>query len=262
MNMKITDDRATIECGAPSGAVALLEDVYPNVRNELIAYVTRMVIRPEIAEELVQEAVTKWVAAQNLPTDVDGARAWLFRVSTNLAIDYRRRHSTWRENMLQDAREVAVRDEAFVWETGRMAGSPEMKAIAKEHLAVCFACTLQIFPAQQSAALLLTEVNGFSLKEAAEILGLEAGQVKNALQSARGALREKYGATCQLVMKQGVCHQCVELAEHLNGREEDPLDGTPGDIDARLHILRQQKDSPLGPWHRMMMRLIDDLLYD
>lgn len=241
---------------------AFLAVVYKNVRKELITYVTRLVIRKEVAEELVQEATARWMSAPHVPSDLDGARAWLFRVCTNLAIDYRRRHSTWRESILLDAKELAIRDDDFVRETRRMVGSPEMKAIAKEHLAVCFACTLRNFPEKQGAALLLTEVNGFSLNETADILESSSGQIKHALQSARASLRHKYGETCRLVGKQGVCYQCVELASHFNGVGEDPLDASARDIDARLDVLREQKETTLGPWHQLMMRLVDQLLED
>lgn len=247
----------------PSGeADALLTDVYKRAQKELVAYIMRLVIRQDVAEELVQEAAARWIAARTLPTDVDGARAWLFRVATNLAIDHRRRHSTWRENVLVDTKELAMRNDDFVSQSVRLAGSPELKAIAKEHLAVCFGCTLRNSKEEQGAALLLTEVNGFSLKEAANILGQSENQIKNALQAARAALREKYGATCQLIGKKGVCYQCVELARFFNGRDEDPLDGTDRDIDARLAVLREQKETSLGPWHQMMMRLVDELLQD
>ena len=260
--METSKNQESFGSAGQSGAAALLEEVYRRFRRELTAYVARLVVRQEVAEELVQQAAVKWIEAPNPPADIEGARAWLFRVSTNLAIDYRRRHSTWRETILLETRERAVQDEAFLEKTRQLAGSPEMKAIAREHLTVCFACTLRNLPVTQSATLLLVEVNEFTLKETANILELGFGQVKHALQSARNALREKYGATCQLVTKEGVCHQCTELERHFNGREDDPLEGTSRDIEARIQILRERKESSLGPWHRMMMRIVDELLQD
>ena len=189
----------------------------------------------------------------------EGVRAWLFRAATNLAIDHLRRHSTWRENVLVETRERAIGDEAFVAESQLLRGSPETKAIAREHLAVCFACTLRNITPQHASALLLAEVYGFTVQEAAQILGASAGQTKSWIQSARAKLREKYQETCALVTKQGVCYQCTELSEFFTGRKEDPLDGTARDIDAHLAILRQHRDT-LGPWHRLMMRIVDDVL--
>lgn len=238
----------------------LLASAYQQSRRELTTYVTRMVVRPEVAEELVQEAALRLVATDKVPSDPAGIRAWLFRVATNLAIDHLRRHSTWRENILVETRERAVADEAFVAESQLLRGSPEMRAIAREHLVVCFSCVLRNLPPERAAALLLTEVYGFSVEEAAEMLGATFGQAKSWIQAARAKFRESYDATCALITKQGVCYQCVELSEFFNGQKEDPLQDTTGDMDARLSILRERRDAPLGPWHRLMMRIVDDVL--
>lgn len=238
----------------------LLASAYQHSRRDLSTYITRIVVRPEVAEEIVQEAALRLVQAENLPADPRGTRAWLFRVATNLAIDYLRRHSTWRENILVETKERAVSDEAFVAESQLLRGSPEMRAIAREHLVVCFSCVLRNLPPERAAALLLTEVYGFGIEEAAEMLGATFGQAKSWIQAARAKLREKYDATCALITKQGVCYQCVELSEFFNGQKEDPLQGTPGDMDARLAILRERRDASLGPWHRLMMRIVDDVL--
>ena len=242
----------------------LLAQTYQQSRRELRSYLTRIVLRPDVAEELVQQAAVKLVEAgqgdKEVPQDADGTRAWLFRVATNLAIDHLRRHSTWRENIMLEAREVAERSDAFLAESALLRGSAETSAIAREHLAVCFSCTLRNLPPQQAAALLLAEVYGFTVAEAAQILDASFGQTKNWIQGARDHLRDKYASTCALINKQGVCHQCVELGEFFHGRKDDPLDGTQRDIDARLAILRERRETPLGPWHHLMMRLVDDVL--
>src|SRR5437867_2349479 len=142
----------------PNARSELLAQAYQQCRRELTSYVTRMVLRPAVAEELVQQAALRLVEADHAPTDPEGTRAWLFRVATNLAIDYVRRHSTWRENILLETRERAVKDEAFVAESRLLRGSPEMSAIARDHLAVCLSCTLRNLPPEHGAALLLVEV--------------------------------------------------------------------------------------------------------
>src|SRR5262245_31865112 len=235
---------------------ALLAEVYQAARPQLISYVTRMVVRPAIAEELVQQAALRLTESPRPPTDAEGTRAWLFRAATNLAIDHLRRHSTWREDVLLESQELARRDDAFIAESRLLQGSPEMRAIAREHLAVCLACTLRASAPQHAAALLLVEVYGFTVPETADVLGASQTQVKNWIQTIRSRLRDKYAATCALVAKQGVCYQCVELSEFFNRRGEDPLDGTARDVDARLAILREQREMALGAWHRLVMRLV------
>jgi RNA polymerase sigma-70 factor (ECF subfamily) len=242
----------------------LLAQVYQQSRRELRSYLTRMMLRPDVADELVQQAAVKLIEAGRgegkVPADAEGMRAWLFRVATNLAIDHLRRHSTWREEILLETRELAERNPPFLAESQLLRGSTETQAIAREHLSVCFACTLRNLPAQQAAALLLSEVYGFTVDETAQILEASFGQAKNWIQAARNHLQRKYSTSCALVAKQGVCHQCVELSEFFQGRKDDPLDGTQRDIDARLAVLRERREAALGPWHRLLMKLVDDVL--
>ena len=234
--------------------------LYEQHRRELLAYAMRLVVRPEIAEELVQEAAVRMLDSTALPSEPGAARAWLFKIVTNLSIDYLRRHSTRREQVLVETKEHCARDEAFVAHARSLRGSPEQKAIAKEHLAVCFSCTLRNLAPYEAASLLLKEVYGFSTSETAETLESTPIQVKNWLQRARRTLKARYAQTCALVAKEGVCHQCVELDTFFNGRLRDPLEGTARDIEARLDILRSQRETSLGPLHRRMLRILDDVI--
>ena len=235
---------------------------FEQCRAELITYATRMVVRPDIAEELVQEAAVRLLQCEPLGSEIRDIRPWLFRVVSNLAIDHLRRHSTWKELVLVEARERADTNPTFIAESMELRGSPELSAIAREHLVVCFACTLRNLNPQHAAALLMKEVHDLHTSEIAEALGASTTQVKNWLQRARRTLQQRYAQTCALVTKEGVCHQCVELDGFFNGERRDPLEGTPRTVEARLAILRETRERALGPWHRRMMRLIDEVLGD
>ena len=235
-------------------------DAFERHRRELVGYATRLVVRDAVAEELVQEAAVRLLQDDRLPDDDEQIRAWLFRVVSNLAIDHLRRHSTWRELVLLETRDRAEADAGFVARSRDLRGSPEMKAIAREHLAVCFACTLRNLPPQQAAALLLKEVHGFSTAATADTLDAAPVQVKNWVQQARRLMEARYAHTCALVTKQGVCYQCVELDGFFNGDRHDPLEDTKRDVDARLGLLRETREAALGPWHRRLLRLVDEVL--
>jgi RNA polymerase sigma-70 factor (ECF subfamily) len=219
-----------------------------------------MVLRDDVAQELVQEAALRLLAEPQLPDDDAQIRAWLFRVVTNLAIDHLRRHSTWRELVLLETRDRAEADPVYVEQSAALRGNPEMAAIAREHLAVCFACTLRNLPPPQAAALLVREVHGFSTAEAAETLDAPPIQVKNWIQRARRTMTERYQHTCALVTKAGVCDQCVELDQFFNGERRDPLAGTGRTVRDRLAILKDTREAALGPWHRRMLRLVETVL--
>lgn len=230
---------------------------YDRHRRELVLYATRMVLREEIAQEIVQDAALRLLNEPQLPNDDGQVRAWLFRVVSNLAIDHLRRHSTWREMVLLDTRDRAEADPAYVEQSAALRGNPEMAAIAREHLAVCFACTLRNLPPPHAAALLLREVHGFSTAEAAVALEATSIQVKNWIQRARRTMTDRFQHTCALVNKAGVCHQCVELDQFFNGEQRDPLAGTSRALGDRLSILRDTRLAALGPWHRRLLRLVE-----
>lgn len=233
---------------------------FERLRPELTGYVTRLVTRADVAEDVVQQTAVRLLEAATVPEEPVALRRWIFRVGTNLAIDHLRRHSTWRETFLEDARARAEGDPAFVAESLGLRGSPETTQIAREHLDVCLACTLRNAGPDGAAALLLREAYGFTVDEVAEVLGARPAQVKGWIQSARAALEARYATTCALVSRTGVCHQCVELDGFFGSKQGDPLDGTRRDVGARLAIVRERAREGLGPWHRRMLALADDVL--
>jgi RNA polymerase sigma-70 factor, ECF subfamily len=233
---------------------------WASARTELTNYATRIVLRQDVAEELVQQSAVRLMELDAPPSSAAGVRAWLFRVVTNLSIDHIRRHSTQREHVMAETKALATTDAAFMSEMESLRGSAEHRAMAREHLSVCFSCTLRVFPAQRAAALLLVEIFDFTVAEAADMLDARPAQVKNWIQECRAGLDARYAETCALVTKKGVCHECVELSEYFNGTQQNPLEGTPGTVDARLAVLRERRETTLGPWHTKLMVIVDDLL--
>jgi RNA polymerase sigma-70 factor, ECF subfamily len=226
------------------------------LRGELTGYLARLVARPVLAQDLVQSTYVKaFQALEGAPDDAAALRRWLFRIATNLALDELGRHGNWRETVMEDLRAAAEGDAAFVERSMALVATPETALVAKEHLAACFACTLRSFPPARASALLLKEVYGFSLDEIGELIGASVVQVKNGLQETRGALEARYGASCALVTKQGVCHQCTELAGFFRSGEKP---GTPITFADRLQTLHDLRARVPGRWHDMLFRLIDD----
>lgn len=239
---------------------ARLAEGFQECRQALTGYLTKLLAREDVAEELVQQAALRALEQEVLPEAPGELRSWLFRVATNLAIDHLRRQATWREGVLDDVRSRVERSEGFVAASRLLAGSPEMRAIARDHLAVCFACTLRSLAPQESAALLLRELYGFTTQEVAEVLGARFAQAKGWIQAARASLQARYQRTCALVTQEGACFQCVELDRFFEAGAGDPLAGTDRSLGARLVVIGRRGDEPLSPWHRQMMKLVGDVL--
>lgn len=227
-------------------------------RHDLLRFVCRLVVRREIAEEIVQQAAHRAITAGSAPGGAVDLRKWLFRIASNLAIDELRRQGTWGDSVMIDSRADAEHDESFVAASVAMRETAEMAAIAEQHLAFCFSCTLRSLAPQRAAALLLTEIYGFTVKEAAAILSASAAQVKNWLQEARATLHSRYAATCALISKSGVCFQCSELSSFFNARPDNPMEGTTGAIEDRLRIVRARESHDLSEWHRRLLGIIED----
>ncbi|MCW5829560.1 MAG: RNA polymerase sigma factor [Deltaproteobacteria bacterium] len=234
--------------------------IYERLRPELTAYLCRLVIRPAVAEEITQAAFVRFLESREDPAwQPESAKAWLFRVATNLAIDERRKHSNWRENALTELKIAAEADAGFVASSQELASTPETGTIAREHLIACFACVLRNLPEQKAAALLLKEVHGFSLAESASVLEATENQVKNWLQEARSYMDSKYRTTCALITKEGVCHQCVELDGFFRADRGRPIEGGVDHLAERIELLKTGRSKPWGRWHRMMFGLLDRL---
>lgn len=253
-----TGTRRVIESTALHMQPDVRTAVWEACRPQLIAYAARMVAQRSVAEELTQEAGMRLLGAGTAVQGDAELRAWLFKVVTNLALDHLKRHSTWRELSISGIRATAERDAAFVADSVAMRGSPELQAIAREHLAVCFGCTLRNLAPRQAACLLLKEVYGLTVQETADAVDCSFAQVKNWLQDGRATLERIYARTCALVHQEGVCHQCTELDGFFNGHARNPLAGTAGDIGARLTMLRDHRDFAGGPWHRRLFDLVQD----
>ena len=238
----------------------VFNEVFAALRPELTAYVSRLVVRPHIAEEIAQTAFMRLIEkGPDGPDGREATRAWLFRVATNLAFDELRRHSTWRENVLLDLRELAESNAGIVAQSKALVGTPETKMVAREHLVACFACTLRNLPELKAAAFLLKEVHDFSLVEIAELLQSTEAQAKNWLQEARAFMRAHYDEACALLAKKGVCYQCVELADFFVSGEGNPLGDARDHLGARIDLVKQLRSQPAGKWHSMLFQLLDDL---
>lgn len=238
----------------------LTRTVLEPVRRELTSYLCRMVLRPHVAEEIAQSTFVRALEfSDSLPRETERIRAWIFRVATNLAIDELRRHSNWREHLVEDLRSTAEASAEFVAQSRAMIGTPEAKTIAREHLVACFACTLKNLSEERAASLLLKEVHGFTVAEVAEILGATEFQIKNWLQEARATMSATYDSTCALIRKEGVCHQCAELDGFMGARQGSPLPAGAGSLESRIAIVRKAAEHGWGTWHRRLFDLLDDI---
>ena len=154
-----------------------------------LAYrVARGVLRNSAeAEDVAQEALLRAYRRFERLRDRTRFRAWLVRIAFRLAID-RARSSKRRE----------VRETLWSQPTPR----PSTEDVAatsefQEHLD----CAMEELPEKQRLVLLLAAMQGHSLEEIAEMLGLPVGTVKSRLFFARKQLAEKLRCHAKTIEK-------------------------------------------------------------
>ncbi len=154
-----------------------------------LAYrVARGVLRNSAdAEEVAQEALLRAYQRFERLRDRTRFRAWLVRIAFRLAID-RARSSKRRE-----VREALWSQPAPRPSTEDLAAGSEFQA----HLD----CAMEELPDKHRFVLLLAAMQGHSLEEVAEMLGLPVGTVKSRLFFARKRLAEKLRCHAKTIEK-------------------------------------------------------------
>ena len=154
-----------------------------------LAYrVARGVLRNSAdAEDVAQEALLRAYRRFERLRDRGRFRAWLVRIAFRLAID-RTRSSKRRE----------VRETLWSQPVPR-ASTEDLAATSEFHVHLDRA--MDELPDKQRLVLLLTAMQGHSLEEVAEMLGLPVGTVKSRLFFARKQLAEKLRCHAKTIEK-------------------------------------------------------------
>jgi RNA polymerase sigma-70 factor (ECF subfamily) len=160
-------------------------DVAPFVQS-LYGGALRMTRNPTDAEDLVQEAMLKAFAAFGSFTEGTNLKAWLFRILTNTYINQYRKKQ--RAPLQTSADELT---DGQLNEAGENLGMRSAEAEAMAKLADGeIVDALAALPDDFRMAVYLVDIEGFSYKEAAEIMDTPVGTVMSRLSRGRKQLRE------------------------------------------------------------------------
>jgi RNA polymerase sigma-70 factor, ECF subfamily len=179
-----TEANALLVQKARQGDARAFEQLARDVERPLYRLAVRMVGQVD-AEDVVQDAL---LAAWRSLASFEGSsfRAWIFRIATNRALDRLRSRRRHPELPLDPP---AEEDNDRSWAEPAAPG-PELADLAADREAlVVVEEALTRLPAEQRAALLLRDIEGFAYEEIAIITAVEIGTVKSRIHRGRLAVR-------------------------------------------------------------------------
>ncbi len=171
-------------------------------RSALTGHCYRMLGSIVEADDAVQETMIRaWKAIEGF----DGRsslRTWLTRIATNVCLDaisdQKRRARPMEEGPAGTIDDELTTKPRTHWlepvpDARAVPGDedPAHRTILKESIRLAFVTALQLLPPKQRAALLLSEVLGWSANEVADSLDLSVASVNSALQRARATLQSR-----------------------------------------------------------------------
>lgn len=165
----------------------------------------RMLGSSHDSEDMVQETFARAFRARESLQHSAAARAWLYRIATNVCLDELRKRpprargpelgppiTTGHEVPPARPEEGWIEPMPGTWLDG-VSSDPAATYALRESVALAFVAALQVLTAQQRAVLLLRDVVGLSADETATTLGLTVSAANSTLHRARSALEERVG---------------------------------------------------------------------
>ena len=144
----------------------------------------------EEAEDAVQETFLRAWRGRTGLRGGPSARAWLYRIATNVCIDVRRRARPAAPGALPEVAWLQPYPDALLDQVPDEGEGPAAAAVERETIELLFLAALQLLPPRQRAALIARDVLGWSAVEAAELLDTSVPAANSALQRARATLQE------------------------------------------------------------------------
>lgn len=143
-------------------------------------------VAPADVDDVMQEILQRAHAGVDALDDDTRFAAWLHRVARNAIVDHYRRAG--RRDAKHEAFAAGWRDDA----------DEQEDAVAS--LAVFVRAFVAMLPSPYREALQLTEIDGLTMREAADREGVSVSGMKSRVQRGRRMLRELFEACCEIAL--------------------------------------------------------------
>jgi RNA polymerase sigma-70 factor, ECF subfamily len=195
-----------------------IESEFLSIKNQLKSYLYRLCANKPDSEDLLHDTYIK--VKDNIGTfkGRSSFKTWVFTIATNLAKDNRRVKNRWALDAQDKCKEAAMANSENQQKMFNAFQSQIQKQFEiAEHINYCFTCIAKNLSLEQQVAIILKEFYQFASNEIANILSRSESVVKHLLHDARKELQAKYEYRCAMINKNGICYQCAELNDTLQG---------------------------------------------
>ncbi len=170
MDKLIDDEKLVYQFQA--GHQNAFDELMKRYKSKIFSYLLRSVRNYEDAEDITVEVFVKVYRALNNWQPKAKFSTWLYKIASNLAIDYHRASARNPVYLLEDEDIPEMRLVAT-----DIASNPAALLEEKERGRIIREAVAQLSP-KQKAVFLLCRYEGFSMKEASKMLGIAEGTVK------------------------------------------------------------------------------------
>jgi RNA polymerase sigma-70 factor, ECF subfamily len=181
------DDRELVRL-CQNGTESAFEELVRRHQQRVFRLVGRILRRPEDVEDVAQQVFLKTYLSLGKFDQRAAFSTWLYRITVNECWDYLRKKKIRPLVYESDLSEEQVSRLDGIVSMERPPEDPSERAQAKDALEQI----LEKLPQQDRDLLMLKEVEGFSVQELAEMLGLNVNTVKVRLFRARGKIMGAY----------------------------------------------------------------------
>jgi len=171
------------------------EAIHSSYRPRIVRYLTRLV-GPDAAEDLTQEVFVK--VSRGLLNFKGDAKlsTWIYRIATNIATDRLRSRSF---KQTQSDKAISPQ-EGSVEDTNALPDekSPSIeRQLMRDQMSSCVNDYINALPENYRAVVILSDIEGLTNQEIAEVLDVTLDTVKIRLHRGRAKLKEELKAGCR-----------------------------------------------------------------
>jgi len=170
--------------------------LYTEYYRKIVRYLRRLVGEAQ-AEDVAQEAFVKISRSLDSFRGESRASTWIYRIATNAALDHHRKASSRQSSRtaaIPEEDELSAEERAILRDNAPL---PDTSLIRRD-MNECIRGLVYELPDNYRVVLMLSDLEGFTNAEIAEILGLSLDTVKIRMHRARRELKKAMDAACRL----------------------------------------------------------------